>query len=150
MSAPRAIFYVGARDRSRFLLRFLKERVLDCGRTARIFAAPEEGKRLDDFLWTAEPDGFIPHSLAGEYGDEGDGGDGDGDDDAPIVIAEAGAQKPPGKADVWILWEESAPPQDCEGCGHIVVIAAPGGGWQRLREHFADRGCEINIHKVGR
>jgi len=43
----------------------------------------EQAERLDDLLWSFEPDAFIPHGIAGAGFDDDDGGD----DEADVLIA---------------------------------------------------------------
>ncbi|MGY1458868.1 MULTISPECIES: DNA polymerase III subunit chi [unclassified Luteimonas] len=45
----------------------------------------EQAERLDDLLWSFEPDAFIPHEIAGTGFDDGDG-DGS-EDEADVLIA---------------------------------------------------------------
>lgn len=136
---PRVIFYLNLRARETFLLNFLEQKVLGRGMTALIVTAAGESARLDEWLWTARPGNFIPHALAGEFNAE---------DGTPILIAE-NADKPQTQADVLVLWGGETP-AEFGGFGH-VIIAPPRGdnGWQSQKDHFADRGCEINIHQMG-
>ena len=51
----------------------------------------EQAERLDDLMWSFEPDAFIPHEIAGTgFDDEQDGEDGE----AEVLIAPPGIDAP--------------------------------------------------------
>lgn len=61
------IFYVNVPDRRRFLYGLLTKKLLP--RELRVYIAAsdeKEASELDNYLWTAEEGGFLPHTLAND------------------------------------------------------------------------------------
>lgn len=120
------------------MLNFLEQKILGRGWKTLIITAPGEGDMLDERLWAARPGNFIPHARANAF---------NADDDTPVLIAESGEDAP--GADVLILWGGDAP-DDCSAFGHLVIAPPDDDTLRQQKAMFADRGCEINIHKIGR
>lgn len=139
---PRAVFYLirgGDAAREGFLLNFLEQKILARGWKTLIITAPGKADELDERLWAARAGNFIPHARTNAFNAE---------DNTPVLLAESG-EEAPAAADVLILWGGDAP-EDCSAFGHIVIAPPDDATLQRQRTLFADKGCEINIHKIGR
>ena len=81
----RADFYLIAKPRFRdeplLLVCELAKKAYAAGQPMLVLARDmDQAERLDDLMWSFEPDAFIPHEIAGTgFDDDGDGGDGEAD-----------------------------------------------------------------------
>ena len=92
----RADFYLIAKPRFRdeplLLVCELAKKALAAGQPMLVLARDmAQAERLDDLLWSFEPDAYVPHQIAGGgFDDEGD----DGDEEADVLIAPPEADVP--------------------------------------------------------
>lgn len=141
LAVPRVVFYLirgGDAAREGFLLNFLEQKILARGWKTLIIAAPGKADELDERLWSARAGNFIPHARANAF---------NADDNTPVLIAESG-ESAPAAANVLILWGGDAP-DNLSAFGHIVAAPPDDDALRQQKALFADRGCEINIHKIG-
>jgi DNA polymerase-3 subunit chi len=85
----RADFYLIAKPRFRdeplLLVCELAKKACAAGQPMLVLARDmEQAERLDDLMWSFEPDAFIPHEIAGTGFDDG-GGDDEAETDVLIV-----------------------------------------------------------------
>jgi DNA polymerase-3 subunit chi len=90
----RADFYLIAKPRFReeplLLVCELAKKALAAGQPMLVLARDaDQAERLDDLLWSFDPDAYVPHQIAG-LGDDDDGGD----DEADVLIAPPDADVP--------------------------------------------------------
>ena len=92
----RADFYLIAKPRFRdeplLLVCELAKKALAAGQPMLVLARDmAQAERLDDLLWSFEPDAYVPHQIAGGgFDDEGDGED----EEADVLIAPPDADVP--------------------------------------------------------
>lgn len=84
----RADFYLIAKPRFRdeplLLVCELAKKALAAGQPMLVLARDAvQAERLDDLLWSFEPDAYVPHQIAGSDLDDDDGGE----DEADVLIA---------------------------------------------------------------
>lgn len=88
----RADFYLIARPRFRdeplLLVCELAKKAYAADQPMLVLARDmEQAERLDDLMWSFEPDAFIPHQIVGAGLDDGDGDGDGGEDEAHVLIA---------------------------------------------------------------
>ncbi|HEY0660630.1 MAG TPA: DNA polymerase III subunit chi [Lysobacter sp.] len=87
---PRADFYLIQKERFReeplLLVCELARKAHDANLSTLVLARDaEQAERLDDLLWSFDPDAYIPHQIAGADIDE---------EEAAVLIAEPGTDAP--------------------------------------------------------
>lgn len=93
----------------------LLERALARGWSSLVLSPePERLRALDQSLWTAKPESFLPHALAGASGDASQ----------PILLA--GSAEPPATDDraraLLVLVHGAAAPADIGGFERVIVL----------------------------
>ena len=136
------IFYVGVEDKLRFLYGLLARKILPRGLRVYVAAADEdEAARIDDYLWTAETDGFLPHGRLG----------GEGDNETPVVIG--GCEKPPDdfSADAMVWWGAEVSPFFGRFAQLIEIVPGIPAATERARERYKfyqEHGYRITLHNL--
>ena len=139
----RADFYLIAKPR------FLEQPLLlVCELTKRAYAASQptlilardmaQAEELDDLLWAFDPDGYLPHQIAGTDEDE---------EETPVLIAAPETDAPSRplvinlRDDVWL--------QPCDRILEVVPAeeSARGGSRERWKQYKA-LGFELNKHDM--
>ena len=104
----------------------------------------EQAERLDDLLWSFEPDAFIPHAIAGSGFDEG-GDDDEGETDVLIAPPEIDAPMRP----LVLNLRDAAVPG--EFARVLEVVPADPAAREPLRERWKQykaRGFALNKHDM--
>ena len=136
------IFYVGVEDKLRFLYGLLARKILPRGLRVYVAAADEdEAARIDDYLWTAETDGFLPHGRLGAEGDR----------ETPVVIG--GCEKPPDdfSADAMVWWGAEVSPFFGRFAQLIEIVPGIPAATERARERYKfyqEHGYRITLHNL--
>jgi DNA polymerase III subunit chi len=140
---PRAAFYLIAKPR--FLaepLRLVFElarRAHDSGTPTLILARDAaQAQALDELLWEADPDAYLPHQIVGE---------GEDDDITPILIVAPGSETP--DRPLVINLRDAIAPGDYERVLEVVPAAEDARAplRQRWRDYVA-RGFEVTKHDM--
>ncbi|MBJ6982393.1 MULTISPECIES: DNA polymerase III subunit chi [unclassified Luteimonas] len=92
----RADFYLIAKPRFRdeplLLVCELAKKAQAAGQPMLVLARDaDQAERLDDLLWSFDPDAYVPHQIAGAGFDDDDDG---GEDEADVLIAAPGSDVP--------------------------------------------------------
>ena len=136
------IFYVGVEDKLHFLYGLLARKILPRGLRVYVAAADEdEAARIDDYLWTAETDGFLPHGRLGA----------EGDNETPVVIG--GCEKPPDdfSADAMVWWGAEVSPFFGRFAQLIEIVPGIPAATERARERYKfyqEHGYRITLHNL--
>lgn len=140
---PRADFYLIAKPR------FCEEPLLlvcELARKAHAAAIPAlvlardaaQAERLDDLLWSFDPDAFIPHQIAGADIEE---------EEADVLIAAPESDAP--MRPLVINLRDEAVPGEFERV--LEVVPADESAREPLRERwkqYKSRGFELNKHDM--
>ena len=132
--------YIDIADRRNFLLGFLVKKILP--RQQRVLVAvadDQEAQELDDYLWTANPNNFVPHVRLEDE---------EAAADTPIIIT---ADAPPDNfcANTLISWCDEAPPFFARFDVLIDLVSTPAKNAGRARYRFyRERGYEIITHSL--
>ena len=136
------IFYVGVEDKLHFLYGLLSRKILPRGLRVYVAAADEdEAAKIDDYLWTAETDGFLPHGRLGAEGDR----------ETPVVIG--GCEKPPDdfSADAMVWWGAEVSPFFGRFAQLIEIVPGIPAATERARERYKfyqEHGYRITLHNL--
>lgn len=135
--------YVKVADRLRLLYYLLSRKILPRGMRAFVLADDDaEAERVDAYLWTAAPGGFLPHARA----------ESEAAADSPIIV---GVGTPPIDFHPGLLvsWRASAPPF-FGSFAHLADISANTPSELRAaRERYkfyADQGYPLDCHDMAR
>jgi DNA polymerase-3 subunit chi len=140
---PRADFYLIARERFReeplLLVCELARKALDAGQPTLVLARDAaQAERLDDLLWSFDPDAFIPHQIAGVETDE---------DEAEVLIAAPETDVP--LRPLVINLRDGAVAGSFERVLEVVPADESARGPLRERwKQYKDRGLDVNKHDM--
>ena len=145
----RADFYLIAKPRFRdeplLLVCELAKKACAAGQPMLVLARDmDQAERLDDLMWSFEPDAFIPHEIAGTGFDD-DGGEGDGEADVLIAPPEIDAPLRP------LLLNLRDAAVDGEFQRVLEVVPADPSAREPLRERWKQykaRGFTLNKYDM--
>jgi DNA polymerase-3 subunit chi len=133
------IMYIGVSDKLRFLLGLLSKKLLPHNMRVLIAAADEaEVAKVDNYLWTAVPGGFVPHVRLED----------DAATETPVLIT-AGTLADDFHADTLVSWQHETPSFFPRFACLIDIVPTEGKDSGRTRYRFyQSHGYQINVHNL--
>lgn len=137
-------FYVlagqGQRDQLHFTCRILEKALAKNNQVLLYTSGKEQAEKLDQLLWTAMPESFIPHALIGAA---------DAPKQCPVHI---GWENDPGQHhDILINLSNEMPPFYSRFQRYIGIVVQHDKVLNYTREHYRflkERGYHINTHDM--
>ncbi len=135
------LFYTNVTDRLYFLYKLLAYKMLSRRVSSYIAVADDsEAQRMDEYLWTAEEKGFLPHEILRE----------DVAAESPVVI---GVNEPGDdfRADALVWWRSEIPGFLGRFDHLIEIVPQKGLATEQARERYKfykSHGYQITTHKM--